>query len=181
MKLSKFQSGWFWLSVLAILWSCTDETFTPIVDIHPDFIHLVDSFSLEAARHGRNIRIDNLILRYDPQLESDLCGQCNSLAGTSSTLQKEVHIATNNHCWEHPQELEALIFHELGHCLLGRSHISDTLPNGDPKSLMVAGDLTVFAPCRYVFGSVDCNNLHKRAYYIQELFDPNTPVPDWAK
>ena len=160
--------------------SCDQQEFTPILDVHADFMHLVDSFALEAFRRGHLVEVDNLIMHYDRDLASDVCGQCNSLS-SSSELQKIVKINQNNICWDHQEELEALIFHELGHCYLGREHTTDTLPNGDPKSLMVAGNLTLFAPCKYVFGPLDCNQLHKRTYYLDELFDPSTPVPEWAK
>ena len=162
--------------------SCTEEEeFIPQLQIHEDFAMIVDTFVVEAARHGILINITNLILDYDPALDDLTCGQCNDRR-LEVERQKRVGINANINCWENHHELETLIFHELGHCLLGRDHVTDTLPNGDPKSLMVPGDLTVFAPCRYVFGDADdCNNTYKRAYYIAELFDPTTPVPDWAK
>jgi len=34
---------------------------------------------------------------------------------------------------------EYLVFHELGHCILGRSHSNDILENGDCKSIMQSG------------------------------------------
>jgi len=168
-------------SLYLIGWlACEKEPFTPAFEVHEDFVALVDSFVVEGKRHGKIIEIDNLILQYDTSLEDGLCGQCNSIADPDR-VQKIIGINRRNQCWEHAQELEALIFHELGHCLLRREHVTDTLPNGDPKSLMVPGNLTLFAPCKYVFGTVDCNNLHKRSYYIRELFDPSAPVPSWAK
>ena len=93
--------------------------------------------------------------------------------------QKEIRLNPGP-CWEYSQELEALIFHELGHCILQQLHLTDTLPKGDPKSRMVQGKLTVDSPCKFVLDDpVNCKNLHKRDYYIDEFFDPNTPVPDW--
>lgn len=177
-------SGMKWiyliLAFVAIILSCGKESFEPVYDVHEDFQDLVDSFSLEAAKRGVEVSLDNLILTYDSDLENWKCGQCNSLSSLNQE-QKVVMINQKNICWQNPQEKELLIFHELGHCLLGRLHVSDTLPNGDARSLMVAGDLGLYAPCRYVFGDVDdCNFIHKRSYYIDELFDQSTPVPSWA-
>ena len=166
---------------MVLLANCKKEPFTPVFSIHEDFKSMIDTFRVESLRHGLSVDFNNLILDYNTKLEDDICGQCNSTSTGIDQLQKIVEISMNNHCWDHREELEALVFHELGHCLLGREHIMDTLPNGDPKSLMVAGNLTLYAPCKYVFGTENCNNLHKRSYYIQELFDPNTPIPSWAK
>lgn len=167
------------LSLLLFLQCKKEETFEPVLEIHSDFQPLVDLFVTEALQRGINIRIDNLILQYDNSIGQNLCGECNSLADPGQ-VQKEIRVNPYK-CWEFSQELEALIFHELGHCLLLRQHLPDTLPNGDPKSLMVEGDLTVYAPCKFVLDDpANCNNLHKREYYIDELFKPETPVPDWA-
>lgn len=156
-----------------------EENLEPVLDIHPDFQPIVDLFKTEAAQRGLEIKMDNLILRYDSDLTETICGQCNSLADLNR-VQKEIRVNPDK-CWDHSQELEALIFHELGHCILLRSHIADTLPNGDPESMMVENNLTVYAPCKYVLDDpANCNNVHKREYYIDELFDPQTPIPDWA-
>ncbi|MCB0664577.1 MAG: hypothetical protein KDC80_02090 [Saprospiraceae bacterium] len=170
----------FCLCLLLFAHCQQDEPIQPIVDIHPDFQSIVDLFVLEAAGRGKEIEIDNLILQYAGALDQNICGECNSLASLDR-VQKEIRVNADP-CWQHERELEALIFHELGHCILQRPHLSDTLPNGDPKSMMIEGDITIYAPCRYVVDDpAECNNLHKRDYYIDELFNPNTPVPNWAK
>lgn len=50
-----------------------------------------------------------------------------------------------------------------GHCLFGRNRIAGTLPNGDPKSIMVSGDILLYAPCAYPVGN-DCTVLYKREF-----------------
>ncbi len=85
------------------------------------------------------------------------------------------------YCWENNYQKEALLFHEMGHCFLGRPDNNELLPSGDPKSLMVAGDINVYSPCVYQIDPEPCNNLPRRSYYIDELFDPNTPLPDWGE
>lgn len=67
-----------------------------------------------------------------------------------------------------------LVFHELGHGLLNRTHDNSVLPSGDWKTIMCGGE------------KVDSRNWNvnfygfRQKYYIDELFDPRTPVPDWA-
>jgi hypothetical protein len=63
---------------------------------------------------------------------------------------------------------ELLMFHELGHCYLRRGHTQAMLPNSEPISLMSNE------------GSIIYRGLRTK-YYIDELFDENTPVPDWGK
>ncbi|MEI7504528.1 MAG: hypothetical protein WCJ61_14710 [Paludibacter sp.] len=69
---------------------------------------------------------------------------------------------------------EDLIFHELGHGLLNRSHLNTTLENGDWKSMMCGGDKVNERSWNI--------NYHgeRRAYYLNELFDESTPAPNIA-
>ena len=172
------------LGILALLLTsaCQKENKDPVFVhfVHEDFQRVVDTFAHFADVYGVVIDLNNLIIDYATDLDFLTCGLCNSHQPRPGQ-QREIKITENYSCWNYKQELEALILHELGHCYLGRLHEQDTLPNGDAKSLMISGDLAVYSPCIYVFGdAVDCNNLHKRSYYIEELFDPETPAPDWA-
>jgi hypothetical protein len=170
----------FTLFLVGIL-SCSgdkEELPEPVVDIQKEYQDIVQLFLEEAQTRGITIFIDNLIV----QSASDnisVCASCNSL-DIESKIQKLITIKPTA-CWDNPEQREALIFHELGHCVLGRSHNTETLPNGDPKSLMVSGNIGVYSPCNYAIDEEDCNFLHKRSYYIDELFNESTPAPDWAK
>jgi hypothetical protein len=76
-------------------------------------------------------------------------------------------------------ELETLVFHELG-IVYGRAHNTDTLPNGDPKSIMVPNKISLYSV--YIpIGNQPCDNGFKRPYYLDELFNPQTAAPDWSK
>ncbi len=165
--------------VLLIL-SCKKESNEKfIVDINPEFKPVVDSFVKAATDRNYSITIDNLIIKYDSALDSRYCAASNVIS-TTNNVQKTILVNAKLKCWQNSRQLETLLFHEMGHCLLGRDHIADTLPNGDPKSIMVSGDILLYAPCAYPIGN-DCNKLYKREYYLDELFNPNTPVPAWAK
>ena len=69
---------------------------------------------------------------------------------------------------------EDLIFHELGHGLLGRSHINSTLENGDWKSIMCGGDKVANRPWNINYKGI------RRSYYINELFDESTSAPEFS-
>jgi len=156
-----------------------EQGFEPVYDVPEDLQIHIDSFLEEAAMRGHEFTINNLIIEYDPELSFERCGTCNSDSELDN-IQKVVKI--NPNCLiTYNEQMEALVFHELGHCFLGRQHNSDLLPNGDPKSIMIPNNYNVYAPCIYQIGDEDCNFTFKRGYYLDELFDESTPVPDWAK
>lgn len=69
---------------------------------------------------------------------------------------------------------EDLIFHELGHGLLGRGHLNTTLENGDWKSIMCGGDMINEREWNINYRG------ERRAYYLDELFEESTAAPDFA-
>lgn len=162
------------LSLLLLVWSCRPENVgtTDIPDIVQPYI---DLFEQEAAARGQDIVVDNLIVSFEENLQSgagaDAAGLCTFQSNTNATPMIELDSTSAN--WQNSlPERETLIFHELGHCILNRrQHRDDLLPNGNAVSLMnskaeqlYAGELTSF----------------KRAYYLDELFDPTTPAPAWG-
>ena len=168
------------VACVIILGGCQAEIdFTPVLSIPAQFQPSVDSFVAAASERGYNITVDNLIITYDSSLSSALCAGSN-VTSSENNIQKIIYINPNIKCWQNSWQLETLIFHEMGHCILGREHDTSLLPNGDAKSIMVPGDVSLYAPCAYPIGD-SCNQLFKRDYYLDELFDPGTPVPDWAK
>lgn len=156
-----------------------EQGFEPIYDVTGDLQIQVDTFLEEATIRGHEFTIDNLIIEYDSGLALSTCGTCNSYS-KSNDIQKVIKI--NPSCTiTYNEQMEALVFHELGHCVLGRQHDTALLPNGDPRSIMTPRNLDLYAPCVYQIGEENCNYTFKRSYYLDELFDESTPVPDWAK
>lgn len=168
------------LIALVFLAGCDrNDDFKPVYDVPQDIQPLIDSFIREASIRGVSIAITNLIVTYNDNPMNAVCGSCNSSAPTNH-IQKIITLRTDAPCWIEQLELEALVFHELGHCVLGRSHLGDLLPNGDPKSIMVENNVGIYSPCLYPIDGEPCDNTFKRAYYLDELFNENTAVPDWA-
>ena len=149
-----------------------------IYDVPWEFDSIVKRFITEAKARGKNISIDNLIIKYDASVASIFCANSNVIS-SQNDVQKII-LLNPQMCWQNDVQLEALIFHELGHCILGRQHDNSLMPKGDPKSLMYPDDITLYSPCVYSIGN-PCDLTYRRAYYIDELFNPGTPVPDWAK
>lgn len=166
--------------MLFIIDGCTpEESITTIYDVPEEFQPIIEQFELEAISRGRELDIDNLIIRYDENVLEPYCATCNSKS-LDPKMQKIISINPDK-CWLNDFAKEALIFHELGHCILGRDHDNALLPNGDPKSMMIENNISIYTPCVYAIGGDNsCNFVFKRDYYISELFDEMTPIPDWA-
>lgn len=138
----------------------------------------VQTFRTEASRRMLVVPTTNLIVQFGTPEGTDVCGQC--LLATGKTPR--VTISTDAVCWKNSSEAEreALLLHELGHCLLKRSHRPDRFPNGAYVSIMNADDVSLYAVCRYPIGDDICDKRPRRAYYLDELFDPATPAPAWG-
>ena len=168
-----------YLSAFLILTQCTSHDEPELIyEVSEEFQPIVEQFILEAGNRGFQYEINNLILRYDDELDPKFC--CESNVISSNPNEQKIILINSTICWVNDFQKEALIFHELGHCFLGRYHDESLLPNNDPKSMMVKDDISVYSPCVYAFGDDDCNFTFKRTYYLDELFNEDTAIPDWA-
>ncbi len=145
----------------------------------------IEAFKKEAALRNIPINLDNLIVSFEGPFKKNVCGLCEQVEDDAN-YQRTVNINRNDLCWtsESIQNREALIFHELGHCVLGRySHKDDLLPNKSPASIMSSTLSGQYEPCKYAISgnSNDCNKTSRRKYYMDELFNAKTAVPDWGK
>ncbi len=178
-------------SLLALLFiTCKKETtiIAPsIYQVDKEFKGYVATFILEA--NLRNIKIDttNLILTSAKATSKlfETCGTCTQTIKRPE-YQKTIEINSNNSvCWQLAtyNAKEALVFHELGHCLLGRTnHRTDTFPDGTPKSIMFPDNTDLYSPCVYAIDDTNnCNKIERRKYYLDELFNTNAVAPSWAK
>ncbi|CCH55156.1 hypothetical protein BN8_04395 [Fibrisoma limi BUZ 3] len=151
----------------------------PQYNVPTDIEPFVQAFRDEARQRGQSVATDNLIIRFGAVSDKDVCGECL----LQSNKTPVITLSNDPLCWQqmNAQERECLVFHELGHCVLKRLHKTDRFPNGAFVSLMNLNDVSVYATCRYPIGNDDCDKRPRRSYYIDELFNPNTPAPAWAK
>ncbi len=172
----------FLLNMILLFLACSkqqDKGSVVKYEVTAEFQPLVSGFIQEAAIHGDTLVIDNLIIKYDSSQSNQYCAVCNTTS-LDPAVQKIITVNPKVHCYNNFQEKEALFFHEMGHCILGRSHDNRLLPNGDPRSIMVPDNLKLYDPCLYPLGGSCKDNRYKRDYYIKELFNEQTPVPDWG-
>lgn len=156
----------FLLIVLSnVIFGCSKESIKPNIDFELQTYY--DSFLNEARIRNKTIDVPkNIVIQF---------GLANGAAGR--TYYAENKIVIDSIEWKNASELdkEYLLFHEFGHLILNRPHNLQTLPNGEFKSMMQS----------YENIPIIENTLHylgvRRKYYIDELFDINTPTPDWSK
>jgi hypothetical protein len=175
----------YFLIIFSTLSCKKTEEALPVYTVEKDFEKYIETFKIEAAKRNVKIDLSNLIIKFNANIASEKCGQCTQKPGNALS-QKTIEISRETICWKdaYDQTRESLIFHELGHCILGRiNHKDDLLPNKAKASIMSTNDNDQYGPCVYALDdNVDnCNKTGRREYYIDELFNPNTPIPAWAK
>ncbi|MEK6480183.1 hypothetical protein WJR50_21760 [Catalinimonas sp. 4WD22] len=123
-------------------------------------------FEHEARQRGlsydlNTLKITGVIKEID---EEHVAGQCAYNRFTSPR-----QITLDKSFWESSSDLlkEFIVFHELGHCVLNRSHLETSFSNGVCSSMMRSGNGDCF----------DYYSRSTRSYYIDELFEIESPQP----
>lgn len=119
------------------------------------FESYVDAFQASSNAHGRNITVEELIIQFGTTASANADATC--YRGGSETPK----IVVDPNRWEQmPEEQRtALLFHEMGHCVLNREHKSGPMDSGGcPGSVMNPYTL-----------SATCFSGH-RDHYEEELF-----------
>ncbi len=142
---------------LIILQGCVKNEKESIIE--SELQEYFDSFSEEAQIRGVDIQFDAIeIAAYIENIERQgTLGQCM----TYSDGSKEVIIDENYWSRISNSEKEFLVFHELGHCVLGREHLDESDNRGNCISIMQSGE----GGCRANF------RRQNRAEYLDELFE----------
>lgn len=128
----------------------------------PDEVLVVDSrlrpyferFEEEASRRGLTLDFSDIEGKLE-ELEG-VGGQCVR----NSALPDEVLIDIVFWTQASDADREFIVFHELGHCVLNRSHLDTENADGSCRSIMHSGT----AGCRFIY------NDDSREEYLEELF-----------
>lgn len=138
------------------------------------FSDYLQRFENEAATRGHvfNPSKDGLIIEF---------GDLTDSAAGLTHYETPVRIQIDRTYWNAISKTagadmmkEDLLFHELGHALLGRKHLNTTLENGDWKSIMCGGDKVNNRSWNINYRG------ERRKYYLDELFDESTKSPDFS-
>ena len=168
-----FKTIFFSFSLLMIitLSSCKDHNE---YRVDSEFTEYLQRFEDEAAKRGRtfNVKTEGLIIEF-AKLKDNSAGLTH--------YEDPIRVEIDQTYWNDISKTagadlmkEDLIFHELGHGLLNRTHLNDSFENGDWKSIMCGGDKVNDRAWNI--------NYHgeRRAYYLNELFDQSTAAPNFA-
>ncbi|MBK6825202.1 MAG: hypothetical protein IPG87_20345 [Saprospiraceae bacterium] len=143
-----------WILFLLILfWSCNKDN-VHIVD--PAFVAYLDLFQQEALNRGVDVRGELEMLNISfTSFDQNIAGQCQA--------SKDAHtILMDSNYWNKATDIEreVLLFHELGHCILGRSHLDDKTARSQCVSIMRSSS----GICKMEY------NANTRGDYLDELF-----------
>jgi len=143
---------------MLIISSCEVEpqiTFivdTPVQEYYERFIYeaAVRGLNLEYATYQVDATISDIP-------EHNVIGQCS----WSETHQHAITL--DRAYWNNASDMqrEFVVFHELGHCVLGRAHVDNSDANGNCTSIMTSGA----GDCRIVYLQ------HNRDRLLDELFE----------
>lgn len=119
----------------------------------PVFQPYINSFVSDARAHEVTVDTSTLAIYWHNFGWSRAVADCD-MAGT---------IRMGIKYWNSADDIERLLvlYHEMGHCVLGRYHDTALLPNGQPASIMNPYNID-----EAVF-------LADRDYYLTELFSPS--------
>ena len=159
----------FLISIGFITNSCTKEELVQneeqnileMLGIPAALIPHFETFQAEASERGYIINYINSGI----SAEMETLNQ-GSVAGVCSTNNRGLrHITIDQSFWNRAGHFsrEMIVFHELGHCILGRGHKEDAFENGVCKSIMRSGN----------GGCYDAYRANTREYFLDELFIGN--------
>lgn len=148
--------------ILTLLASCQKGADTaPAISVEVAFQAYFDRFEAEGALRGLDINLAATPIGavFSEELAAGQAGLCTQY--TSGISRIEIRPAA----WSAANDLERehLIFHELGHCYLGRAHDDAKDAAGFCLSIMQSGS----GDCRYNYRN------RTRAAYLDELFGQN--------
>jgi hypothetical protein len=167
-KIEKFTTLNPRMAFKSLIYSLAGIFFFSLSSCEPDtiFITVVDEplqayfdrFIDEAAIRGLDVSYatSQVDAHIGEITEPNVIGQCawSQNHQHSITLDRQYWSSAND------MQREFVVFHELGHCVLGLQHIDDSDANGNCLSIMTSGTGT----CRVVY------NHNNRTRMLDELF-----------
>ena len=154
------------------MFSCKKDK--PEILIDTPFQEYVDRFIEEAAQRGTQIDFSDTGLQIQfGTVPPEAAGVCNG-RGDGTSGSHVIYVRRSSWNEYSDSQRERLVFHELGHCELNRGHLNDTLPNGEWLSIMRGDPLPKDIQFYTNFTG------RRRTYYVNELFDQSTAIPDWV-
>ena len=161
------------LLLILVFSSCKKEVNR--YEVEPLLDPYLQLFLQEGSKRGVEIDVKgNGLLMEFTELEGLTIGLC--------TYQDPLLVQIDRDYWSETTQYEDqenlrqdVVFHELGHGLLNRSHDNSYLENYEWKTIMCGGDEVDGRDWAVNF------NGYRKEYYLDELFNVRTPAPEWSK
>lgn len=124
--------------------------------IDNELLPYVKVFEKEASKRGLVIVIDDLVATIKVIEDTEIAGTCETQQTPRIIIDKEYWVNGSD------ASREQVIFHELGHCILGRGH-NDASYSPTPGVRVPASIMSSSTHYEYVYSKY-------RSYYLDELF-----------
>lgn len=157
------RSIFFYFLVLLLFTCSDDEQMTKsFVNVDSRLWPYFERFEQVAADRGVmvDLNLSGIEARLERFEEPNVAGKCQHPTPSENILLIDLPFFVNT---EDDMLKEFVIFHELGHCYLGRDHREDSYQNGICISMMRSG----------IGDCLDNYNTNTRSIYLDELFDPD--------
>lgn len=168
------------ITSLNLLSACAPEPKKFFID--GELLPYYNEFVSYGLQYGRDHSTDNIVIEFGEIPKSKLIspttvGVCKKELESYSEfaiIQKHYfypHVIINKKVFDNldDKSRRALVFHELGHCILNRGHDESITDVGYAKSLMYPSLVTT--RLGYFYDQFE-------PYYIQEMFDPSVVMVD---
>ncbi len=143
---------------IPMMLSCTVEEMETTTSTRSSLDQYVSNFEQEARNRGLHIDVSALGITIELAdiPEQNVAGVCY----THSHAPGRIEIDAPYYHSMPDLRREYVVFHELGHCVLGRAHAEAQYPNGTCRSIMASGT----GQC------IERYTLSNRSRYLDELF-----------
>lgn len=130
------------------------------LNIDPAFEPQFEAFQSDMRDIGIEATIDDLSIQFGEPENIPICG-IGAVACCQTDGDTTPQITVKKQYWDNynSTERELLIFHEMGHCVVGREHRTDVNSQGIPYSIMF--------PVSTASKLVDQYELTPRAYFLE--------------
>jgi hypothetical protein len=148
--MKKQKGALIWLVLAGLATGCARQKTLDV----GEFLPYVQKFETVASQQGKTLKVDDLIMHFGQTDSAQEQAFCVLSSDASPT------VVINEDVWNDLDDVEkeALIFHELGHCVLFRRHNSEKTGAGEPVTIM-----NPYAIDSYLYRA-------KLSYYYRELF-----------
>lgn len=138
----------------------------PLPYIENTFVPYYETFLTQADKHHRVVDVTGLTIRTVPTIPN-----LGTIVVRAYCYQKSRRVDVAATYWNTANDTcrQELIYHELGHCVLGRDHNNNKIYVNNfeiPGSYLNPAGL----PCDYVVGAVGWVSEYFRDTYLNELF-----------